>query len=128
MLNRASHEQLTRRERQIMDVIYRLGEATAAVVQENLPQPPSYSAVRALLRLLEEKEFLQHTQVGNRYVYSPTRSQETARLWALRHMVKTFFAGSVVKAAVALLDMVEEKVPDDELNRLQDLIDQARTK
>src|SRR5438128_478613 len=96
--------QLSRRERQIMDVIYRRGRATAAEVLEELPDPPSYSAVRALLRLLEEKGHVKHEQDGPRYVFTPTVTRERARRSALKHVVRTFFDGSATDAVAALLD------------------------
>jgi predicted transcriptional regulator len=116
---------LSRRERQIMDVIYRLGSATAAEVLERLPDPPSYSAVRAMLRVLEEKGHLRHAQEGTRYVYMPTVAREKARRSALAHLVKTFFDGSTESAVAALLDG-PTKLSDDELARLSRLIDSAR--
>ncbi|MFQ5569949.1 MAG: BlaI/MecI/CopY family transcriptional regulator [Rhodothermales bacterium] len=120
-----SHIQLSRRERQIMDIIYRLGEATAAEVMDNLPDPPSYSAVRALLRILEEKKHLRHRQQGPRYVYQPTVSLDKAKKSALNHVLSTFFEGSVSQAVAALLDMSEEELTDHELRRLGRLINQA---
>ncbi len=118
--------QLSRRERQIMDVIYRLGRATAQEVRENLPDPPSYSAVRALLRVLEEKGHVKHTQDGPRYVYLPTVPREEARKNALTRLVRTFFDGSAEQAVAALLDMSGEDFTTDELDRLHVLIDRAR--
>lgn len=117
---------LSRRERQIMDVLFRLGEATAADVMEGLPDPPSYSAVRALLRILEEKGQISHTQDGPRYVYRPTVAPEKARRSALRHVLRTFFDGSAEQAVAALLDEAGQDLSDDELNRLASLIEQAR--
>ena len=117
--------QLSRRERQIMDVIYRRGRATAAEVLEGLPDPPSYSAVRALLRLLEEKGHVHHEQDGPRYVYAPTVARDRARRTALKHVVRTFFDGSATEAVAALLDG-ETRLPDAELDRLSALIEQAR--
>lgn len=108
-----------------MDVIYRLGRATAAEVLERLPDPPSYSAVRALLRILEDKGHLRHEQDGARYVYLPVVPQETARESALKHMVGTFFNGSAEAAVAALLD-VSDNISDAELDRLARLIEQAR--
>ena len=121
-----SHVHLTRRERQIMDVLYRLGEATVAKVLENLPDPPSYSAVRAMLRLLEEKGHVKHQQRGVRYIYVPTRSREKARRSALNHLVSTFFDGSAELAVAALLDMSDRELTDDELHRLARMIEEAR--
>lgn len=120
------HIHLSRRERQIMDVLYQLGEATAAEVLERLPDPPSYSAVRAMLRLLEEKGHLQHEQDGPRYVYKPTLAHDKAQRSALKHLVETFFEGSAEQAVAALLDLSKAKLSDDELNRLSRLIEQAK--
>ena len=117
---------LSRRERQIMDVIYRKGRATAADVMEELPDPPSYSAVRALLRVLEAKGHLKHESRGPRYVFLPTIPREKARRSALKQLVQTFFDGSAEQAVVALLDLSASQLSDDELNRLSKLIDQAR--
>ncbi len=116
---------LSRRERQIMDIIYRLEEASAAEVMENLPDPPSYSAVRALLRILEDKDHLRHRQEGPRYVYRPTVPRETAKHSALKHVLSTFFEGSVTQAVAALLDLTQEDLSEAELERLARLIDQA---
>src|SRR5499425_3453881 len=117
---------LTRREREIMDIIYRRGRATAAEVLEDLPDPPSYSAVRALLRLLEQKGHLTHQQDGARYVFKPTLSRERARQSALSQVVRTFFDGSTAKAVAALLDLSGSKLSEDELDRLAGMIDEAR--
>lgn len=118
--------QLSRRERQIMDVIYRLGEATAQEVQDNLPDPPSYSAARGLLRVLEEKGHVTHRQEGPRYVYHPTVPREEARANALKQVLKTFFDGSAEQAVAALLDMSGPELSDAEFDRLQSLIERAR--
>ena len=117
---------LSRRERQIMNIVYRRGRATAADVLEDLPDPPSYSAVRALLRLLEQKGHLVHQQDGARYVYKPTVSRERARQSALSQLVRTFFDGSTAKAVAALIDISKARLSDDELDRLADMIDEAR--
>ena len=119
------HE-LSRRERQIMDVLYARGPATAAEVQAALPEPPSYSAVRAMLRILEEKGHVTHEPDGPRYVYRPTVARESAKRSALRHVLKTFFDGSTEQAISALLDDSSTKLSDAELNRLARLIDKAR--
>lgn len=118
--------QLSRRERQIMDVIYRLGRATAADVLENLPDPPSYSAVRALLRVLEAKGHLKHEPAGPRYVFLPTVPRERARASALRQLLHTFFDGSTEQAVAALLDLSSTKLSDAELAKLGRLIAQAK--
>lgn len=122
----ASGPSLSRRERQIMEAIYRRGQATAAEVLEDLPDPPSYSAVRAMLRVLEEKKHLRHDQEGPRYVYLPTVPREKARRSALRQLVQTFFEGSTEQAVAALLDLSASKLSGAELDRLSHLIDQAR--
>ena len=117
-------EQLSRRERQIMDVIYARGQATAAEVAAALPDPPSYSAVRALLRILEQKGHLRHQEDGPRYVFLPVVSRDRARRSALRSLVKTFFDGSPAQAAAALIDQAD--LSADDMARLADLIDKAR--
>ncbi|HYJ79572.1 MAG TPA: BlaI/MecI/CopY family transcriptional regulator [Longimicrobiaceae bacterium] len=117
---------LSRRERQIMDVVYRLGKASVSDVLERLPDPPSYSAVRALMRILEEKGHLRHEQEGPRYLYAPTLPRDTAQLSALSHIVRTFFGGSTEAAVAALLEMPESGLAEDELTRLSNLIDEAR--
>ncbi len=118
--------QLSRRERQIMDVIYRRGSATAAEVHENLPDAPSYSAVRALLRILEEKGHLTHSQDGPRYLYAPVVPRDAARESALKNIVRTFFDGSATEAVAALLDMSHGKLTADELDDLAGLISRAK--
>src|SRR4026209_103476 len=118
--------QLSRRERQIMDVVYRNGRVTAAEVLAELPEPPGYSAVRAMLRILEEKGHVRHEQDGPRYVYLPTIGRDNAKRSALHHMLKTFFDGSAEQAISALLDESSAKLSDAELDRLARLIDQAR--
>lgn len=118
--------QLSRRERQIMDVIYQLGEACVSDVMERLPDPPSYSAVRALMRVLEEKSLVRHRQDGPRYVYSPTVSPDKARQSALQQMLTTFFEGSTERAVAALLDLDSSNLSEDELDRLARLIERAR--
>ena len=117
---------LSRRERQIMDAIYRLGEATAQDVLEQIADPPGYSAVRALLRILETKGHVRHRQDGPRYVYHPTVPRERARDSALRQVVRTFFDGSAGAAAAALLDLSRDDLTDDELARLEALVERAR--
>lgn len=110
--------QLSRRERQIMNVLYRRGEATVAEVMEGMADPPSYSAVRATLRILEEKGHVQHEEDGPRYVYSPTVEPADARDAALEHVVRTFFDGSAEQAAVALLRMADTEVTEHDVERL----------
>jgi len=117
---------LSRRERQIMDVIYERGQATVAEVLEALPDPPSYSAVRALMRILEEKGHLRHHQDGPRYVFSPTVSRDRARRSVLSQVVRTFFDGSVEQAVAALIELPQSRLSQDDLARLSRLIDKAR--
>ena len=122
----AIHIELGRRERQIIDVIYRLGRASVSEVRDNLPDPPSYSAVRAMLGFLEDKGYLRHEQEGLRYVYLPTIDARRASHSALQHMVKTFFNGSAAQAAAALIEMNDKKLSPQEINRLSALIKKAR--
>lgn len=117
---------LSRRERQIMDIAYRLGSAAAADVLAALPDPPSYSAVRAMLRILEEKGHLTHRHDGPRYVYSPVVPRAAARQSALRSLVRTFFDGSATQAAAALLDMSDSRLTPDEAEQLTRLIEKAK--
>ena len=121
-----SSQDLSRRERQIMDVIYRRGRATVAEVRNGLGDPPSYSAVRTLLGLLEKKGHLRHEQEGARYVYLPTVERDRARRSALRHVIRTFFDGSEERAVAALLDMSDARMSDETLRRLERLLDEAR--
>jgi predicted transcriptional regulator len=117
---------LSRRERQIMDILYRLGSATAAEVQQNIADAPSYSAVRALLRILEEKGHIRHAYDGPRYVYAPIVSRPAAQKSALRQIVKTFFDGSTSNAVAALLDMSGDDLSEAELDRLAKLVELAK--
>jgi predicted transcriptional regulator len=119
------HE-LSRRERQIVDILYAQGRASAAEVQAALPDPPSYSAVRAMLRILEEKGHVRHEQDGPRYVYVPTVARDNAKRSAMRHMLRTFFDGSAAQAISALLDDSSTKLSDADLDRLARLIEEAR--
>jgi len=117
---------LSRRERQIMDALHQRGRATAAEVLAALPAPPSYSAVRALLRILEAKGHIKHRKEGARYVYLPRISVETARRSALKRVVSTFFGGSVTQAVAALLETADTRLADSEIDQLKKMIDQAR--
>jgi predicted transcriptional regulator len=125
-VSRPNLRNLSRRERQIMDVLFQRGRATAAEVQEALPDPPSYSAVRALLRILEEKGHARHETDGPRYVYLPKVDRERARQSALRHVVQTFFDGSAGDAVAALLGGESARLNPAELDRLAALIERAR--
>jgi BlaI family transcriptional regulator, penicillinase repressor len=117
---------LSRRERQIMDILYRRGSATAAEIREDLPEAPSYSAVRAMLRILEEKGHLKHHADGPRYIFAPVVSRPAAQKSALKQMVRTFFDGSATQAVAALLDMSARNLSDDELEHLGKLVDRAK--
>jgi predicted transcriptional regulator len=120
----AAQDPLSRRERQIMDIISTRGQATAAEVTAALPDPPSYSAVRALLRILEQKGHVRHQQDGPRYVFLPTVSRDRARRSALRNLVRTFFDGSSAQAAAALIDQAQ--LSNEEFERLAEAIEKAR--
>ena len=118
--------QLTGRERQIMDIVYRHDQVTVAEVLDELPDPPGYSAVRALMRILEQKGHLRHTQDGPRYVFSPTIPRDEARQSALSRLVQTFFDGSTEDAVVALIDMSHTRLSKNDLARLSRRIKDAR--
>jgi len=122
----SSHTRLGSRERQIMEVIYRLGRATVAEVLAQLEDPPSYSAVRAMLRILEDKGHLRHEQDGPRYLYLPVVSSERARRSILQDVVKRLFDNSTEKAVAALLESSSARMSDAELERLRRLISAAR--
>lgn len=109
-----------------MDVLYRKGTATAAEVLESLPAPPGYSAVRALLRILEQKGHIRHEENAGKYVFMPTVPRDKAKRSAVRHLLQTFFNGSPEEAVAALLDVRSSKLSESELDRLQGLIDKAR--
>ena len=120
------HAVLSRRERQIIDVLYRRGRATAAEVMADLPGDPSYSTVRTQLRVLEAKGHVRHEDDGQRYVYSPAIPRSTVRRSALKHLVETFFDGSVEQTMAALLGGDAARLSDDELERIAELIAKAR--
>jgi BlaI family penicillinase repressor len=117
---------LSRRERQIMDVLYRAGRATAADVQAGIADAPSYSAVRTMLRILEEKGHVRHQPEGPRYVYIPTVGRDKARRSALKHVVNTFFDGSASQVMAALFELSPRDLGDEEIARLRQLIDNAK--
>jgi BlaI family transcriptional regulator, penicillinase repressor len=119
---------LSRREREIMDVLYRAGKATVAEVQAGMPDPPSYSAVRTMLRILEDKGHVRHDLDGPRYVYIPTVARDKAKRSALKHVVNTFFDGSASQVMAALLEISPRDLGDEELARLRQLIDKAKKK
>jgi len=120
--------QLSRRERQIMDVVYALGEATASDVVANMPDPPHRTTIRTMLRILEEKGHLTHKKRSREFVYQPTRARARAGQSALRRVVRTFFEGSLEKAVAVHLSDPKSNLSEDELKRLADLIRQARRK
>jgi BlaI family transcriptional regulator, penicillinase repressor len=117
---------LTRRERQIMDILYKKGRATASDVMRELPGDPHYSTVRTQLRTLEEKGHVGHSEEGLRYVYMPAVPRQTARRSALRHLVNTFFDGSAEQVVAAVLGGEGSKLSEEELDRLADLIEKAK--
>jgi len=120
------HAVLSRRERQIIDILYRRGRATAAEVMEDLPADTTYSTVRTQLRVLEDKGHVRHDQDRQRYVYSPAVPRGTVRRSALKHLVETFYEGSVEQAVAALLGGEGSRLTDEELDRIEDLIKKAR--
>ncbi len=117
---------LSRRERQIMDIVYVLGRVSVAQVLERIPNPPSYSAVRALLKVLEKKGHLKHKQEGPRYIYFPTLPREEARQTALKHIMQTFFDDSTEDVVAALLNISEGNLSETDYKRLSELIKKAR--
>jgi predicted transcriptional regulator len=123
---RLPSDSLSRRERQIMDVLQRVPRATVAQVREGLASPPSYSTVRALLRILEEKGHVRHVSDGPRYVYEPVVSRSTQTKLALRHLVRTFFGGSTEQAVLALVEAADTRLTRDELEALARRIASAR--
>jgi BlaI family penicillinase repressor len=125
-MGKDGHRNLSRRERQIMDILYARGRATAAEIHEALPDAPTYSAVRAKLRVLEEKGHVRHQEESLRYVYLPTVARDTARRSALRHLVATFFDGSVEQAVAAMLDLPSANLRPQELDRIAALIEEAK--
>ena len=126
MTKSSTHTTLSRRERQIMDVLYRLGRATAADVMAELPGDPNYSTVRTQLRVLEEKGHVRHEEEGGRYVYAPAVPRHAARKSALKHLVETFFDGSAEQVVAAVLGGEASRLSDEELDRVSALIDKAR--
>ena len=127
-MTRSQLSQLSRRERQIMDILLELGEAPAEEVRTRLPDPPSYSAARAMLRKLEEKGMVRHREQDLRYVYSPAISREEARESAMTRLVRVFFDGSAARAVNALVDRSASELSDEELDRLARAIDDARSR
>jgi BlaI family penicillinase repressor len=124
-MKKDGHLTLSRRERQIMDILFQRGSAAGSEIHEALPDPPSYSAVRAALSVLEKKGHIRHELQGLRYVWKPRVARESARRTALRHLVKTFFEGSVEQTVAALLDEASVKLERHELDRLREMIAKA---
>jgi len=123
-MNRLERGQISRRERQILEILYRLGQATAKEVQENLPDPPSYSAVRALLATLEGKEMVRHSKEGRRYVYKPAITPKKAKRTALDSLLRTYFEGKPENLVAALLDPSDQQLSKKEIDSIRDLIKQ----
>ena len=117
---------LSRRERQIMDILYQRGKASAAEVREGMADAPSYSAVRAMLRVLEEKGHVRHQEEGLKYVYAPVVGREKAKRSAVKHVLETFFNGSPEQAVAALLDVASTRLTAQELDRMAEMIERAR--
>jgi predicted transcriptional regulator len=122
-----THLTLSRRERQIMDILYRKGRATAAEVLEVLPDPPGYSTIRAILRILEEKGHVRHEMDGTKYVFVPSVHRDKAKKSAVRHLVQTFFDGSAEQAVAALLDLSTTGLSNEEVERMTRLIERSRS-
>ncbi|MHC4718788.1 MAG: BlaI/MecI/CopY family transcriptional regulator [Planctomycetota bacterium] len=125
-MERTADIHLSRRERQIMDIVFQRGRASVAEVRDRLPERPSYSTVRALMRILERKGHLRHRKQGNKYIYLPTRSHREASHSAVRRLLHTFFDGSTAEAVAALLEVSDLQPGDVELDRLAKMIDKAR--
>lgn len=125
-MSKLRRDEMPRRERQIMDILFRKGEATVSEVLAELSDPPSYSAVRATLGVLEEKGFVRHRKAGRRFTYTPTMPRTKAGRSALKHMINTFFDGSAEGAVAALLELESARLTPDALDRLGKMIDEAR--
>ena len=117
---------LSRRERQIMDILYQGGKLSAAAVREAMPDAPSYSAVRAMLRVLEEKGHVKHQEEGLKYIYAPVVARDKAKRSAVKHVMETFFNGSAEQIVAALLDVSSTSLTRDELDRMSELIEKAK--
>ncbi|MFL5493994.1 MAG: BlaI/MecI/CopY family transcriptional regulator [Gemmatimonadales bacterium] len=126
MTQRPTTEDLSRRERQVMEILHRRGESTVAEIMQALPDPPTYSAVRSILRILGEKKLIAHKEDGPRYVYFPSKPTDKARDDVLAHVVRTYFAGSTEQAVTALLKLSDADVDEAELVRLREKIRRAR--
>lgn len=126
MRKRQVTEDLSRRERQVMEILHRRGQATVAEIMQGMPDPPTYSAVRSILRILGEKGMVSHREDGPRYIYSPAKSTEKARNDVLEHVVQTYFSGSVENAVNTLLLLADTNLKDSDLNRLREKIRRSR--
>jgi predicted transcriptional regulator len=126
MAKKKETPELTRRERQVMNILHRRGASTVTEIMDELPDPPTYSAVRSILRILGEKELVHHREDGPRYVYLPTESTERSQESALAHVVETYFAGSTEQAVTALLRLGDADIGEDEIDRLRAKIRAAR--
>jgi BlaI family transcriptional regulator, penicillinase repressor len=126
MTKKSPTDDLSRRERQVMEILHRRGESTVAEIMEDLPDPPTYSAVRSILRILSEKQLIQYKEDGPRYVYYPAEPTEEARDEVLEHVVRTYFGGSAEQAVTALLRISDADISDGEVERLRDKIRRAR--
>lgn len=125
-MNRLEKGQLSRRERQIMDIIYRLGQASAKEVQDNLPDPPSYSAVRALLATLENKDMVKHGKESRRYIYKATINEKKARKSAIQNLLSTFFDGKPQNLVAALLDKETKQLSSSEIADIRKLVEDSK--
>ena len=125
-MSKPLHFDLSRRERQIMDVIHRRGRATVGEIQQELGGEATYSAIRSAMRLLREKEVIRHEHDGKKYVYLPVMPRNEARESALKHLVETFFSGSQAATVSAVLEMADTDLPDEELDRLEEIISRSR--
>src|SRR4051812_9243187 len=125
MPSQKNPQALGRRERQILEVIFRLEEASVAEVLEQLPDPPAYDSVRTMIRVLERKGFLRHRREGTKYIYRPTQSHESVSRSALSHLMNTFFQGSAAQTMAAIFEVSSDDLTDEELSRLEQLIEQA---
>ena len=125
-MRKDGHRNLSRRERQIMDILYQRGRASAAEILQAMPDPPTYSAVRAKLRVLEEKGHVRHEEESLRYVYLPTIGREKAKRTAVKHLLKTYFNGSPEQIVAALLDVSSTQLTREELDRMAQMIERAK--
>ncbi|MGA2061573.1 MAG: BlaI/MecI/CopY family transcriptional regulator [Thermoguttaceae bacterium] len=126
MVKKKSQQNLGRRERQIMEAVFELGEASVAEVLARLPDPPSYSAVRTMIRHLESKGYLRHRRSGIKYIYRSTEPKKSVSRSALKHLIKTFFDGSASNTVAAILDVTSENLSEDDFDHIQRLINEAR--